>query len=107
MNETFSSKLKAVREKYFPGMSLRRVAQKLNLGENFYSSLSRIESGEFLPSEEVLRDILNFYPISLSEKDEILSLYTVEKLNKACLIPKNTETMKSAVSFFRKVRTKK
>jgi transcriptional regulator with XRE-family HTH domain len=80
METLFGSKLKDLREKHFPGESLRKVSDKLKLGDNFYSYLSKIELGVSLPSEDILQSINKTYELTQKEFQELLDSYMHDKV---------------------------
>ena len=79
----FGSKLKEFRERHFPGESLRKVSEKLKLGDNFYSYLSKIELGLVLPSEDFLDKILKAYDLSDKEYQELVAAYLNDKVSQS------------------------
>lgn len=112
--ETLGEKLKELREKHFPGESLRKVSEKLerlDFGENFFSYLSKIESGSMLPSEELLKRISDAYKLSHAEFFELLADHSTQKL-KAKLVKSNLISEDQEVSvepmreLFRKIKKK-
>ena len=80
METYFGGKLRELREKHFPGESLRKVSEKLDLGDNFYSYLSKIELSTSLPSEDFLDKIYQAYGLSDKEYDELVELYYHDKI---------------------------
>lgn len=90
MQNTFSQKLKELREKKFPGRSLRLVGEffeHLDFGSYFYTQLSKMENGTLLPSPSLLMKILTEgYGASEEERREIFMEYsmatTMTNLNK-------------------------
>jgi transcriptional regulator with XRE-family HTH domain len=112
--KSVGEKLKELREKHFPGESLRKVSERLEesgLGKNFFTYLSKIESGTMLPSENLLKQLSDAYSLSRDEFMELLAHHTTEKLNarlrKSNLINKNQEIpAESVVELFRKIKKK-
>lgn len=76
MNNTFGDELTKLREKKFPGMSLRRVGailqEKHGFGEYFYTQLNKIERGMIIPSPRLIEDVLDAYGASKQERNELL-----------------------------------
>ena len=79
MQNELSKKLHFLREKYFPGKSLRAVAASLNLGINFYTYLSKIEQGTALPSPQKLLEISEKYGLGENEIKELFDALVVDK----------------------------
>jgi len=64
--------LKRLRERKFPGESLRRVATEHV--EIEYTHLFRIESGQYTPSDEKLTTLLDTYDATAEEKLFVFNL---------------------------------
>ncbi len=80
MNNDFGPKLKELREKKFPGRSLRRVGEVFTssgeFGDYFYTQLSKMEAGLLSPSPNVLLKIMDVYSANAEERKEILVAYS-------------------------------
>lgn len=105
MNENFKNKIRLLREKHFPGQSLRSLSGELEsqLGEHFYAYLSKIEAGA-LPSIDFLSKIRVAYKLSNSEFQDLVELYLRQKLE--------AESERSGINvepalLFRKTKKKK
>ena len=108
MGNKFGEKLKSLREGKFRGESIRQVSERLGLGENFFSYLSKIEAGSLLPSETVLNTLVNVYGLSTTERADLFAAYFTERLQQAKVIPSNTDmSAESLKILFRKVKKKK
>ena len=81
MNENFKNKIRELREKHFPGQSLRGLSGELEskLGEHFYAYLSKIEAGA-LPSVDFLKKIKEAYKLSEEEFHQLYELYIRQKI---------------------------
>lgn len=110
MSNIFGPKLRELREKHFPGESLRKVAEKLKnkaqMGDNFYSYLSKIELSVSLPSEDFLEKITNAYTLSSKEQEELISAYFHDKVEQSVQNLKQTPAPKTVVQFLRTVKSK-
>lgn len=109
MEKRLGEKLKKLREVHFPGESLRSVSEKLNLGINFFTHLSKIESGAMLPSENLLENLGRAYGLSKEEYTDLIAYFHTEKLNKTLMrsnvISKGHEVpVESVREFFRKIK---
>ena len=86
MNNEFASKLKELREKKFPGQSLRRVGEILaslaGLGDYFYTQLHKMEAGSLIPSPNLLLKIMQAYDTNDQERKEILIAYSTAVASK-------------------------
>ena len=80
MNESFKNKIRELREKHFPGQSLRNLSIELEskLGEHFYAYLSKIEAGT-LPSLDFLKKIIDAYKLTDAEYQDLFQLYARQK----------------------------
>ncbi|MFZ2188351.1 MAG: helix-turn-helix transcriptional regulator [Candidatus Moraniibacteriota bacterium] len=112
--ETLGEKLKELREKHFPGESLRKVSEKLEgleQGKNFFAYLNKIESGAMLPSETLLKQLSNAYNLSEDEFIQLLGHHTAQKLNvklQGSLLSDGQEiSAASMVELFRKIKKDK
>lgn len=112
--KTLGEKLKELREKHFPGQSLRKVSEELEVsgqGKNFFAYLSKIESGSMLPSESLLKQLSDAYNLSEDEFIELLGHHTAQKLNtklKGNLLTNGQEiSAESVIQFFRKIKKDK
>jgi hypothetical protein len=108
MNYIFGPKLKEFREKKFPGESLRKVSEGLELGSNFYSYLSKIELSVSLPSEDFLEKIKKAYILSQTEYNELLDAYFHDKINQGLEnLTIETESAPPAIRHFLRTVKKK
>jgi transcriptional regulator with XRE-family HTH domain len=105
MNENFKNKIRLLREKHFPGQSLRSLSEELEsqLGEHFYAYLSKIEAGA-LPSVDFLSKIRTAYKLTNDEFKDLFESYMRQKIE--------AETERSGVNvepalLFRKTKKKK
>ena len=106
MNENFKNKIRELREKHFPGQSLRGLSSELEsqLGEYFYAYLSKIEAGA-LPSLDFLKKVRIAYKLTDDEYQALLELYFRQKIE--------AETERTGLSLeplpqlFRKTKKKK
>ena len=108
MEPNFGEKLKVLRETHFPGEGLRQVGKQLEMqgfGEHFYSQLSKMENGVILPSINFLPRIAKAYRLSDKEMNELVSIYTMQKIQGANLVPEHHEF--AAETLFRKVKKNK
>lgn len=109
MNENFKNKIRILREKHFPGHSIRSLSTELEsqLGEHFYAYLSKIEAGA-LPSIEFLNKIRNAYKLTNDEYIELLNLYMKQKVEDVSdRSGVAVETSAEPALLFRKVNKKK
>lgn len=108
MNENFKTKIRNLREKHFPGKSLRTINEELKsqLGEHFYAYLSKIEAGA-LPSIEFLNKIHSAYNLTNDEYIELLSLYMKQKVENASERSHIAVETTTPALLFRKVNRKK
>lgn len=109
MSENFKIKIRILREKHFPGKSLRTLSTELEsqLGEHFYAYLSKIEAGA-LPSIEFLNKIRNAYKLTNDEYINLLSLYVMQKVsNESERSGIDVEPSVAPSLLFRKVNKKK
>lgn len=109
MNEKFKNKIRILREKHFPGQSLRSLSTDLEskLGEHFYAYLSKIEAGA-LPSIEFLNKIRTAYKLTNDEYIDLLNLYMKQKVEDAS--ERSGVAVETAVTpalLFRKVNKRK
>ena len=79
MNNEFGVKLKNLREKHFPGHSMRKVADlvapQIQSGDYFFTQLNKMESGVLIPSANLLLKILDAYSADAEERKEVLIAY--------------------------------
>ena len=109
MSENFKTKIRILREKHFPGKSLRSLSTELEsqLGEHFYAYLSKIEAGA-LPSIEFLNKIRSAYRLTSDEYVSLFSLYMMQKLEDTTQRSVvKIETSVAPSLLFRKVNKKK
>ena len=109
MNENFKNKIRMLREKHFPGQSLRSLSGELEsqLGEYFYAYLSKIEAGA-LPSIEFLNKIHSAYKLTNDEYVDLFNLYVRQKVEDASERSHVAiQTSATPVLLFRKVNKKK
>jgi transcriptional regulator with XRE-family HTH domain len=99
---SFGKQLKIFREKHFPGKSLRSVGDELDMGDTFYTYLSKMENDTLLPSEAVLFRLMGALSLTDTEKTELLTSFFATKINRSTLItrPLSHET---ANLLFRKI----
>lgn len=109
--ETLGEKLRELREKHFPGESLRKVSEKLEVpgqGKNFFAYLNKIESGAMLPSESLLKQLSDAYNLSEDEFIELSGYHIAQKLNsklKGNLLVDGQEiSAESVIQLFRKIK---
>ena len=115
MNNEFGSKLKELREKHYPGKSLRRVGEILSalggFGDYFFTQLHKIESGLLLPSPNLLLRILDVYDADEQERKEIFTTYSTfaayKKMAQVDEIAKESLHEEAAHQLYRKVKKKK
>lgn len=81
MNENFKNKIRLLREKHFPGQSLRGLSTELEsqLGEHFYAYLSKIEAGA-LPSIDFLNKIRVAYKLTDDEFRDLSESYMKQRI---------------------------
>lgn len=72
--DVLGSILKQHREKTYPGEGLRRVAKKVGID---YAHLFRLESGQYVPSDDSLIKLLTAYGVPPEEK---LKIFTIARL---------------------------
>ncbi len=77
-NIELGKELKEKREKAFPGIGLRRVANE-NVKID-YAHLFRIEAGQYKPSDDTLLKILNAYKV---EPLEMLRMFNLSRLTES------------------------
>ena len=108
MNENFKNKIRSLREKHFPGKSLRSLSEEFGsqLGEHFYAYISKIEAGA-LPSIDFLNKIHSAYKLTNDEYIELLSLYMKQKVENATERSSVAIETASPALLFRKVSKKK
>jgi hypothetical protein len=114
MSNIFGDKLKKLREKHFPGESIRRLGKQLEkngFGEYFYTQLSKMETGAVLPSEDFIKKIQKAYSLSTEETIELLTSLMFQKLQHKDFLPEHVEMPKGAMQtvgrLFRKTKKKK
>lgn len=113
MDNVFSKKLRDLREKHFPGESLRRLGKKWEgegLGEYFYTQLSKMETGALLPTEEFVKKIAKALGLDQAETIDLLSALMVQRFHEKEFFPKNSlseQTAEAVGQLFRKVKKKK
>lgn len=76
--EKLGQKLKELREAHFPGEGLRRIAPKIHID---FTHLGKIESGESLPSVEVIKKIAELYNLTKTEFSELYEVYSKAKVH--------------------------
>lgn len=76
----FKNKIKSLRELHFPGKSVRSLDKELKpyFGEHYYAYISKYESG-ILPSMDVLEKIKMSYSLTMSEYEDLMESYLLEK----------------------------
>jgi transcriptional regulator with XRE-family HTH domain len=106
MNETFKNKIRELREKHFPGQSLRGLSGELEsqLGEHFYAYLSKIEAGA-LPSLDFLKKIRIAYKLTDDEYRDLFQLYARQKF--AAESERSGLAIEPVPLLFRKTKKKK
>ena len=106
MNESFKNKIRELREKHFPGQSLRTLSGDLEsqLGEHFYAYLSKIEAGT-LPSLDFLKKIRVAYKLTDSEYHDLFQLYARQKFEATS--ERSGLALEPVPILFRKTRKKK
>ncbi len=106
MNENFKNKIRELREKHFPGQSLRSLSSELEsqLGEHFYAYLSKIEAGA-LPSLDFLKKIRVAYKLTDSEFQDLFQLYARQKFEATS--ERSGLALEPVPLLFRKTRKKK
>ena len=72
-NKSLGKRLKEYREKKFPNMGLRKVAE-MKIVDTHFVYLHRIEKGTFIPSNEKLAKLCDAYDLSDDEKSEVFFL---------------------------------
>jgi len=115
MNSEFGLKLKELREKKFPGQSLRRVGEILaslaGLGDYFFTQLHKMEAGFLLPSPNSLLKILDAYGASKDERKEVFLAYSTsvawEKMGRVDKEIKGSLRDEAVCQLYRRVKKKK
>ena len=81
MGNIFGEEFTKIREKCFPGRSLRGVGIILHkehgFGEYFYTQLSKMEKGSIIPSGDLVHKILDAYGYPKNQRTHIMSLLAV------------------------------
>lgn len=84
MENILGQSMKNLREKKFPGSSLRRVGEevfeKKGLGKFFYTQINKMETGTIVPSIELLTKILGVYEATSSEKADLMENFLVQSM---------------------------
>lgn len=106
METKFGDKLKELREKHFPGESLRNVGKRFEteFGEYFYTQLSKMETGVLLPSADFLSRIAKSYQLLPEEVAALVEAYTTQKIQSLNIVVKHHEL--AVGKLFRKVKKK-
>lgn len=103
--------LKNMRERKFPGLSLRRVGGILSdehgFGEYFYTQLSKIEQGALVPSIDMLSKILVAYGATVEEKESMKHHWLAATWGAAAAEVSVKRPEDAARLLFRKVQKKK
>lgn len=105
MSRSFNNTIRELREKHFPGRSIRSLQNELEdlLGEHFYTYVSKLEAG-LLPSVDFLKKISLAYKLTDTEQHELLEAYLRQKFD--------NEMQRSGIELqqpilFRKIKRKK
>jgi hypothetical protein len=114
MTSEFGQKLKELRERKFPGQSLRRVGEFLasrDFGKFFFTQLNKMESGTLFPSPNLFLSILDAYSADDQERREILTAYSFtmahKKMKEFDQISKKPIMSDAVNQLYRKVKKKK
>jgi hypothetical protein len=115
MNNEFGQMLKELREKKFPGQSLRRVGERLtslgDFGDYFFTQLNKMEAGSLIPSPNLVLRLMEAYGANEREKKDIFIAYSLSVAHKKMQgidQISNKSTMNEAVhQLYRKVKKKK
>jgi len=111
MLNKFKNKIKTLRERHFPGRSVRGLNNELEpyFGEHYYAYISKFESG-VLPPMDSLEKIKKAYDLTVSEYNDLIETYLLEKfedhLADAQRVGVNVELQPQPL-LFRKVSKKK
>lgn len=113
MGNILGEQLTKIREKKFPGESLRRVGgtlhEKHGFGEYFYTQLSKMEQGAIVPSIDMLNKILNAYGATKVEKDLMMQAWfeaTAMEMATKGLSLKESEVKEAVNLLYRKINKK-
>jgi len=113
-NNEFGEKLKELREKKFPGQSLRRVGEILtalgDFGEYFFTQLNKMEAGLLVPSPNLVLRIMEAYNANEQERKDVFTVYSAAKLHKEMkeIEQVSQKPMNEAVAqLYRRVKKKK
>lgn len=79
--DDFKNKIRLLREKHFPGRSIRNLSQELEpyFGKHFYVYISKIEAG-VLPSMDFVMKIRTAYSLDDTEYGDLIESYANQKL---------------------------
>jgi hypothetical protein len=115
MNNEFGQKLKELREKKFPGQSLRRVGEILtslgDFGDYFFTQLNKMEAGSLVPSPNLVLRLMDAYGADNQERKDVFTAYSFhvahKKMQEVDQIS-NKPIMNDAINqLYRKVKKKK
>ena len=81
MNNDFKKTIRELREKHFPGRSIRSLKDELEdpLGQHFYTYISKLEAG-LLPSVDFLKKVSNAYNLTQVEYQALFESYFHQKM---------------------------
>lgn len=109
MENVFGKKLKELREKHFPGESLRRVSERIKPESSFFTYLSRIEAGIVKPSEQFLKQVRKAYSLTVDEYNDLVTSYLAQDVQESLLnLATSSKTKQDELvrQLFRKVKKK-
>jgi hypothetical protein len=112
MENILGEEMKGLREKKFPGLSLRRVGEVLNekdnFGEYFYTQLNKMETGALIPSVDLLTRIVEAYKATSEEKESLFQkLFIQSMVETEKELPIKEPAIKEALALYRKLKKDK